>query len=108
MKWFNDKRKEIMLRLDKTVQSIRSQQVMQWLELISTSIEGLREIGEPLTEADKINHATFMRIFKESICELEKYVSRFEISSESSEYTICLSDEDANKNDIMILEHDEN
>lgn len=88
MKWFDDKKKENkMMKMSESIHSIRSQQVMQYLELIHTSIEGLRDIGRPVTEADKANHDTFMTIFNESMSELQKYADRFKFPElESREY----------------------
>ncbi len=98
MKWVDDRRKtKKMIKMNDTIHSIRSQQVMQWLELINTSIEGLREIGVPNNDADRINHATFMRIFSESVAELEKYVDRFSIPEELCEYNLLISDKGPNE-----------
>ena len=60
MKWVDDRKKtNKLIKMNDTIHSIRSQQVMQWLELINTSIEGLREIGVPNNDVDRIMGGIF-------------------------------------------------
>ena len=89
MKWWGKRQKQVKLeQYQKDIYSIKQQQSLQLLELVRIALDGLQEIGVPETEADVINKQAFIKLFDDSIIELQRYASTYKSDDHCNDYEL--------------------
>ena len=88
--WWGRERNIKMEKYQKDITYIKQQQSLQLLELVRIALDGIQEIGTPKNEVEAANKDTFIKLFDDSIIELQRYASSYKSNDHCGDYELSL------------------